>query len=114
MEVSFTDEELAEFTPLNRAAVDLILLNLEKEDDPSIPPCWLCMNENGRSRARKNLISLLNEQMQYDIPLTEETAADLIGKLPNIEQSILAWKRAELELKKQRVVNNNPRAYFIK
>jgi len=110
MKVELTQEEQSEFTPINRAALDLLLQ--KQREGGSINPCWLCMSEDARQKAREDLISYLNEQKRPIVPMTIETATKAIERLPNMQEAIDGWKRAELSLKKEREAGN-PRAYFM-
>ena len=107
MQVTLTSEELAEFTPLNQAAMALFM----QKSGSFPPPCWLCMSENARSEIRKALIAHLNEQMELSTPLTVETATTVVEATANIPEGVSKWKNAELALKRERE-NGNPNAYF--
>ena len=112
MIVELTPEEVEEFTPINRAAIDWLLKRRQDEPDSPIPPCWLCMSPEARQEVQKDLLSYLNEQIRPIVPLTEETAGSVVDHLPDIQHQIDLWKQAELSLKKQRQ-EGNPRAYFM-
>lgn len=112
IEITFTEEEAAEFTAINRAAVDHIMVKAQKEPNVDISPCWLCMSVEARSQAREDLVSYLNEQMRPIVPITLETATKAVERTPGIQHSITMWKKAELAHKKERE-GGNPRAYFM-
>lgn len=103
----FTPEEEKEFTLCNAAAFDLIMLKARRTK--SIPPCWLCMSEDAKEKARQDLYKML-EGNGVKVASVKEFD-ERFGSIPQGLEAMGRWKRVELQMKNLRT-QGNPRAYF--
>jgi hypothetical protein len=104
--MTLTDAEKQEFTLVNLAAYDLHRVKSKQED--SIPPCWLCMSENAKTRVRQELFQTLKKP---GMEFTEETLERAMQGVPGAQSKLDAWIEAET-LYKQYRAEGNPRAFF--
>jgi len=111
-DVTFTSEELLEFTPINRVAVDYLMVHQDGS------PVWLCMSDEAKKQAIEDLATHMTQQMGLIVPLSIKRLTNVCETLPNIQHSIAQWRDAELEMKRKRIGVNgelpNPRAFFMK
>jgi hypothetical protein len=106
-----TPEQEAEFTIFNCAVYDL---HRKQCLGVSIPPCWLCMSDNAKTEAKEKFVAWLSGAMQVLVPLTVERAIQIVNERfsRSMAESVRLWKDAELEFKRLREDENNPRAFF--
>lgn len=107
MQTILTTEELAEFTPLNAAAFDLIRTRAQEKN--IVPPCWLCMSDEAKDQARQDLVDYFNTNGHS---CTLGNLTQTINHTANsVSPMIESWKQAELSYKAHRE-SGNPQAYF--
>ena len=109
-EVALTPEELAEFTPFNAAAFNW--MRMKTRGEGKISPCWLCMSKLAKDGAKIGLADWLNRQIVPVIPLTVDTAEEYVAKNFNLRPKVELWKKDELEMKRIRIEEQNPSAFF--
>jgi hypothetical protein len=108
-----TPEQEAEFTIFNCAVYDLHRTECQQRE--SIPPCWLCMSDNAKQEAKEKFAAWLSGAMQVVVPFTVEVAERKTNERfgDKLDHAVKAWKSAELEYKRLREDENNPRAFFV-
>ena len=106
--VDLTDAELAEFTPLNCAAFDLIR---KESKEKGVTPCmWLCMSDDAKQKARDAVVAHIGKALGIIAPC-EQGIKNLI-KGQDFTAQLRQWKFAELDMKRHRATGN-PKAYFV-
>lgn len=110
--IPLTPEQEAEFTIFNCAVYDLHRTECQQRE--SIPPCWLCMSDNAKKEAKEKFASWLSGAMQVLVPFTVERAEKHVAEQfgTKLADKVRLWKEAELEYKRIREDEHNPRAFF--
>jgi hypothetical protein len=108
-----TPEQESEFTIFNCAVYDMH--RKESRETESIPPCWLCMSDNAKQTAKEKFAAWFSGAVHAIVPMS---VADVERRVqrefnsPVMLDSVAKWKAAELEYKRLREDENNPRAFF--
>lgn len=102
-----TTEQEAEFTVFN-----FLVFDLNRKESIAYPPCWLCMSKKAKQEAKERFAAWLSSINQVP-SLTVEDAEEIVNRrMANvIKESVKLWKTAELEFKRLREDENNPRAF---
>lgn len=111
MSTQLTAEEEAQFTVLNYAAFDLVLVTARDKNEA--PPAWLCTSEKSREEAIRRLLDWAKVRLPRQ-PATwnKESLATVLDNVPEIKSGVVKWRNSELELKRLREEERNPRAFF--
>ena len=111
MPIQFTAEEEAQFTTLNYAAFDLVLVTGKNKNEA--PPAWLCTSEKSREEAVQRLLGWAKVRLpRQPVAWSKESLATVLSNVPDIKSGVTKWRNSELELKRLREEEHNPRAFF--
>ena len=109
-----TPEEKREFNALNYMA----FAGLREAAGKDHIACWLCTSPEIRKAEREKGIAKIKAALKANgnwlaDTMTDRGLEDQLMALPSVRKQVETWQNVELDLKRERDEEMNPRAFFV-